>query len=291
MTSAADLRTRAEDISARLPSLLADAEHLAATVLMGVHGRRRSGIGDEFWQYRPAVSEDSARSIDWRRSARSDQHYVQEKEWQAAQSVTFWVDNAQSMNFASSLKTSKKNDRAQVISLALSILLIRAGERVFLADVENANGQGEPQILQMAQHFASFDSAEDFGSPTGFNFPPRSRAVFVSDFMGRIDGVVDQLGGAADRGVKGVLLQILDPQEEAFPFDGRTIFESVGGSVSHETMKASDLRGRYLERLANRKAELHDLAKTSGWQYFCHHTGEPAQAALLWAYSALARRN
>ncbi len=56
--------------------------------------------------------------------------------------------------------------------------------------------------------------------------------------------------------MKGALVQILDPQEEAFPFDGRTIFESVGGTLRHETLKAGDLRDRYLERLSERKARL-----------------------------------
>ena len=65
--------------------------------------------------------------------------------------------------------------------------------------------------------------------------------------------VKSALTEAADRGIAGVLLQVLDPQEEAFPFDGRTIFDSVGGTLSHETLKAGDLRERYLTRLAERK--------------------------------------
>jgi uncharacterized protein (DUF58 family) len=93
-----DLRTRAEALGQTLPPLLAEAEMLASTVMMGEHGRRRAGLGDEFWQYRPAHQGDSARMIDWRRSARSDAHFVREREWQAAQSVTIWVDPAKSMS-------------------------------------------------------------------------------------------------------------------------------------------------------------------------------------------------
>ena len=92
---------------------------------------------------------------------------------------------------------------------------------------------------------------------------------------------------AADRGVKGILMQVLDPAEEDFPFDGRTIFESMGGSLRHETLKAGDLRSRYLERLAERKDRLSSLAAATGWHWQCHHTGTPAQTALLWAYAAL----
>ena len=84
-----------------------------------------------------------------------------------------------------------------------------------------------------------------------------------------------------------MLLQVLDPQEEAFPFDGRTIFESVGGTLSHETLKAGDLRDRYIDRLNERKDTLRRLTKATGWQFQTHHTGQSAAAALLWLYAAL----
>jgi uncharacterized protein (DUF58 family) len=84
VTGTPALRARAEALGQSLPPLLAEAELLAATVVLGDHGRRRAGMGDEFWQYRPAHAGDSARMIDWRRSARSDSHFVREREWQAA---------------------------------------------------------------------------------------------------------------------------------------------------------------------------------------------------------------
>jgi len=87
--------------------------------------------------------------------------------------------------------------------------------------------------------------------------------------------------------VRGALVQVLDPAEEEFPFDGRTIFESMGGGLRHETLKAGELRGRYLARLADRKARLAELCRAAGWHFHTHHTGGSAQAALLWLYSAL----
>jgi uncharacterized protein (DUF58 family) len=81
----------------------------------------------------------------------------------------------------------------------------------------------------------------------------------------------------------------LDPAEESFPFDGRTIFESMGGTLRHETLRAGDLKVRYLARLAERKDRLAALGRASGWHYLTHHTGESAQAALLWLYRAMER--
>jgi uncharacterized protein (DUF58 family) len=286
VSTAPDLRTRAEALGQTLPPLLAEAEMLAATVMLGEHGRRRSGLGDEFWQYRPAHAGDSARMIDWRRSARSDAHFVREREWQAAQSVTFWVDPARSMTFTGDRSRAPKADRAKLLGLALAVLLLRGGERVGLAGLAHPRA-GRAQLLRLAARLSGADGAEEYGAPETEGMVSHGRAVFLSDFLGDLSGIEAGLARAADRGVKGVLIQVLDPAEEEFPFDGRTIFESMGGSMRHETQQAGELRTRYLARLAERKGRLAELSRAVGWHFSTHHTGHPAQAALLWAYLAL----
>lgn len=286
MTPALSLRERAEAEATPLPPLLARAEHLAGTVLLGEHGRRRAGMGDDFWQYRPAQPGDSRRMIDHRRSAKGDMQYVREREWQIAQSVMLWVDQGASMRFASGKGLPTKIDRARLLGLAIAILLARGGERVGLTGTTLPPRRGNAQIVRLAQSW-SRDSDRDYAPPEHRAMIPHARAVFISDFLGDIDEVELALTKAADRGVRGVMLQLLDPSEEAFPFHGRTIFESVGGTLSHETLKAGELRDRYLQRLAERKARLQTLCQATGWQSGLHHTGDSAQAALLWLYRAL----
>lgn len=285
------LRSRAEGLAAVLPPLMASAEHLAATVMLGTHGRRRSGMGDEFWQYRPIAQGDEARMIDWRRSARSDVHFVREKEWQAAQSVILWVDGSRSMGFTGDKDRPTKADRARLLALAMSVLLVRGGERVGLSNTGLLPRAGSLQLVRLAEALTGDLSDQDYGLPETPGLPFHARALFVSDFMGEMSGLEAALAKASDRGVQGVLVQVLDPVEESFPFDGRTIFESMGGTLSHETLKAGDLRSRYLDRLAERKDRLEQLCRTAGWLYFCHHTGDSAQAALLWIYGALERKH
>lgn len=288
-TAPIDLQSRAESLGASLPALLAQAEYLSATVILGDHGRRRAGMGDEFWQYRPAHAGDSAAQIDWRRSARSDQHFVREREWQAAQTVSIWVDQARSLQFSGDSARATKADRAQLLALALSVLLLRGGERVGLTGDAARPRAGRAQLLHLLQGMAATTDSPDYGTPNVGNLTSHSRAVFFSDFLGDPEQVETALGLASDRGVQGALVQILDPAEEEFPFDGRTIFESMGGSLRHETLRAGDLRTRYLDRLAERKARLETLARASGWHYLCHHTGQSAQSALLWLFAAMER--
>ena len=288
MTTPAALRSRAEGEAARFPALLARADHLAGTVLLGDHGRRRSGMGDDFWQYRPVQPGDPRRMIDWRRSARGDERYVREREWQIAQSVMLWVDQSASMRFSSDKGHPEKGDRARLLALATAVLLVRGGERVGLTGSLLPPRRGGNQILRLAEFF-SRDATEDYGVPEHRAMIPNARALFVSDFLGDVSEVVTALGKAADRGIRGALVQVLDPTEEAFPFQGRTIFESMGSTLRHETLKAGDLRSRYLDRLAARKAELTLLCDRTGWQFQTHHTDASAQSALLWIYRALDR--
>lgn len=283
----ADLRARAQTLGRSLPPLLAEAEMLAANVMLGEHGRRRAGAGDEFWQYRPAHAGDAARMIDWRRSARSDATYVREREWQSAQSVSLWVDPSKSMDFTGERSRATKADRARLLALAIAVLLLRSGERVGLTGGRVPPRSGRNQLLRITDVLTSDSADQDYGSADVSGIVGHGRAVLLSDFMGNPADVEAAMSYAADRGVRGVLVQILDPVEEEFPFDGRTIFESMGGALRHETLRAGELRDRYLARLAERKDRLTGLSRAMGWHYHCHHTGQPAQSALLWAWRAL----
>lgn len=285
MITLSHLRAEAEALGHSVPALLAEAERLSSALSFGAHGRKRAGQGADFWQYRPAMPGDTARNIDWRRSAKSDAPYIREREWQASQSVTFWVDPARSMQFQGSPAHPTKAQRAAVLALALAISLLRSGERVGI------EGQGRPragmsQVQPMAQALTSLNRAE-FGAPSLQDAVTYGRAVVISDFLGDLAPLSTALSQAADKGVRGVMIQTLDLVEENFPFDGRTIFQSVGGGIAHETQEAGDLRARYLDRLAERKAELARMAGSLGWHVTCHPTADPALPVLLWAQQAL----
>lgn len=282
------LRADAEAVAGALPPLLVQAQQLAGSMLSGDHGRRRAGLGDDFWQYRPLQQGDSRRMIDHRRSARGDQQFVRERELQIAQTVHLWVDQGASMRFASTAEMPRKIDRARLIGLALSILMLRGGERVGLTGGSLPPRRGNLQILHLADALRA-DNTLDYAPPEDRAMAPHARALFISDFLGPFAPLERALSKAADRGVHGVLLQVLDPAEERFPFAGRTRFESVGGGFSHETLKAAALRDQYLERLAERRDALDRLCRTAGWRIGQHHSDETALSALMWLYHAMDR--
>src|ERR1043165_10151877 len=82
----------ARKLADAMPRLILEARRVASTVIHGLHGRRRSGPGENFWQYRRFVNGEPASNVDWRRSARDDHLYVRGREWGAPHSIRSWVD-------------------------------------------------------------------------------------------------------------------------------------------------------------------------------------------------------
>lgn len=271
---------QAEALTARLPPLMVAARHLADTVQLGDHGRRRAGQGDAFWQFRPAGPGDPAHRIDWRRSARSDQTFIRDREWQAAQTVWIWLDPAASMGFGSRPNHPTKEDRARVLALAAALLFLRAGERVGFLGAHRPPMQNEAAL---PDRIAEITMAPD--TPIGFS--RRARAVILSDGLTDPDHYLSALAQAAQARVKGVFVQVLDPAEERFPFSGRSLFLDMQDRARFETQEADDLRAPYLARLAERKSELARACRQAGWSYHCHDTLDAPAGVLLWLYRAL----
>src|SRR5437764_14319463 len=130
----------ARTLAKSLPRLILEARRIAATVIHGLHGRRRAGPGENFWQYRRFLSGEPARRVDWRRSGRDDTLYVREREWDAAHTVWLWPDRSLSMHFESLLSQESKLDRALVITFALAEILVQAGERVGVPNLMRPTG-------------------------------------------------------------------------------------------------------------------------------------------------------
>ncbi|MFV0299607.1 MAG: DUF58 domain-containing protein [Paracoccus sp. (in: a-proteobacteria)] len=284
--SPADLRAGAEAESGGLPALVLSAERLAALIAPGAHGLRRGGPGEDFWQYRPARPEDTARSIDWRRSARSDQQFVRDREAQTAEAAVIWASAGQGMSYRGAADRPTKRDRARLLAMALGMVLLRGGERVALAG--QPPRAGRLQTDRLAQGLAlQADAGTDADQPPLAALRPNQRVVLISDFLGDPGWVADYLTRAAALGVTGALLQVLDPDEEVFPFDGAVLFRSVSGRTSHDTRDAAGLRAAYLARLAERRDLLRRGAEGAGWHFGMHDTGTPPATALMWLYQVL----
>jgi uncharacterized protein (DUF58 family) len=279
----------AHALAERMPSLLIEAKRVAQTVEFGIHGRRRAGPGETFWQFRHYEQNDAAAMIDWRRSASSDHLYVREREWEAAHTVWLWLDMSNSMTFRSKLASVSKLERALVLALATAELLVRGGERVGAPGILPPSAQRNT----MEKLARAYLNAAQSGEPAQ-SAPPRaalkrfSGAIFFSDFLEPVNAVKEGMSGYTGRGVRGRLVQILDPAEETLPYEGRVEFMSPEGGLRILTDRVESLRGEYRQRLLEHRQALSNLTRRSGWTYHLHHTDHSAAEALLALYMAMA---
>lgn len=283
-------RQRAEQLAATLPPLLVAAERVAATVAQGVHGRRRVGVGETFWQFRQYQTGDPATKIDWRQSAKSERIFVREHEWEAAQSVWLWRDHSPSMRYASSGAPCDKEERATVLLLAAAALLVRAGEFVAMLghDRTPSTGRGTLNRFAQALHQESLDdSAEGTSLPPSERLPRYAQLVLMGDFLSPLEETEATFKLYASRGVKGHVVQIVDPAEEDLPFTGRTRFHGLEGEGTYTASRVESLRTAYDDRFAAHHAGLMELCHSIGWTIASHRTDRPPQTALLALYQAL----
>jgi uncharacterized protein (DUF58 family) len=286
MAEASLLRQHAEEAAGSLPPLLVAAERVAATVAQGVHGRRRIGTGETFWQFRQYQPGDPATRIDWRESAKSQRLYVRETEWEAAQSVYLWRDASASMDYASTRGLPTKRERADLLTLALAVLLVRGGERVALLGAGLPAAHGRAVLDRLALLVARGTAGT--GLPVFEPLPRHGQTVLIGDLLAPLPELHALVARFAASGIKGHLLQLLDPAEETLPFAGRVRFEGLEREQPILISRVETVRDTYIERLQRHRDGLASIARGAAWSFATHRTDRPPHTALLALYAALA---
>jgi uncharacterized protein (DUF58 family) len=268
----------AKSLAAGLPDLLVEARRVASVVVAGWHGRRTSGRGETFWQYRHFMPDDTTAGIDWRRSARDHHLYVRETEWEAAHTIWLWVDLSASMETQSRLAPVTKRDRAVVILLALADLLSKAGERVGLL------GVGNPILSRTAaERLAEFLSHMDGSrwAPDSRNLRRLSDLIMIGDFFDPLDEIEKMLEPITRSGTRAHLLQVVDPIEETFPFSGRVEFRDPETGATHVLDRTETHRSEYERVLGAHRDRLARICRRLDWTFLVHRTDRPATDPLL----------
>jgi uncharacterized protein (DUF58 family) len=274
-------------LAERMPRLILEARRVAAALSHGIHGRRRAGPGETFWQFRPFVAGEAAQRVDWRRSGRDDRLYVREREWETAQNVWLWIDRSASMGYASDLAQAPKIERALVLGLALADTFVEGGERVGLLGLMPARA---------SRHIAEKVAEALVSDPSGLDedLPPRAsvgrfdEAVLIGDFLSPVSEISNVLEGVSARGAHGHLVMIVDPVEETFPFLGQAVLHDLEVGVQLRVGDAGSWGNAYRERIRLHRDAIADLTRRRGWTMTVHHTDRPASEAALRILTLLA---
>jgi uncharacterized protein (DUF58 family) len=282
--AALSLTNRADAAARVLPPLLVDAERIAASVILGDHGRKRAGPGESFWQYRPYSFGDSTQRIDWHKSARSDRVYIRENEWEAANTLWLWSSPALSMDFRSARTGISKRDRAQLIAMAAGVLAVRAHERIAAIGAPYAPDHSRNALVCAANWMLAADGPP---LPAFARMPRFSSALMVGDFFDTPADIARAITPMASAGIKGHLVQVVDVAEETLPYSGRIEFQEMAGPLRFLSAKTETLRGAYIERLAAHRDALRDLSRRIGWTFTIHRTEEPPARLLMMLHALI----
>jgi uncharacterized protein (DUF58 family) len=279
-----DALARGRSQAALVPDLLVEARRVVNTVIAGWHGRRKRGIGENFWQFRPYVEGESVSRIDWRRSARDDHTYIRDREWEAAHTVWLWADNSPSMLFKSARASVSKESRALVLILALAELLSRSGERIAWPGLTDpfTSRNGAERVASHLMHAPDRTARPDLGHVRRF-----SEVVLIGDFLDTVEETQAWLQPLAERGARAHLVEVVDPVEESFPYAGRTEFRDPESGIRLTAGRAEALREDYAGLYRARREELARWATRLGWSYTVNHTDRPASEALVRVHLAL----
>jgi uncharacterized protein (DUF58 family) len=288
MASRPHVYHRAEELVAGLPPLLVAADRVAATVSQGVHGRRRVGQGETFWQFRQYHHGDSVQQIDWRQSAKTQSEFVRQTEWEAAQCVWIWRDASSSMDYRSRRRLPMKSERTDLLVLALASLLIRGGEFISLIGAENGPATGRSALNQMALTIEHGQLSQNSVPPLQ-RVPRYARMVLFSDFFTPLDEIKAALEPYANGGVRGHLIQILDPAEETLPFKGRVRFVGMENEGDVLFGRVEGVRESYSKTLENHHEGLDALVRSAGWTLTTHRTDRSPKTVLMSLYLLLSQ--
>ena len=272
--------------AALLPDLLVEAQRIANTLAQGWHGRRQRGTGDTFWQFRPYDQGESVARVDWRRTARDDAITMRDHEWEAAHTVWVFADESASMRYRSSLAGVDKQSRALVLALALAEMAGRGGERVGWPGLSRAV-VGRSRAERIAARLAAAGDLPDL--PPADAMGRRNELVWISDFLGDPDAIDAHADRLARAGVRGLMIQVVDPAEERFPFQGRTEFRDPESGARLTFGRAETIEEDYRAAFTAHTERLGRMATRMGWTHIRHTTDRLASEALVAAHVRLSQ--
>lgn len=275
-----DLRQSAQSAAAALPALMMQAERIAANIMHGAHGQRKSGTGEKFWQFREYEQSDRPQDIDWRQSAKTDDVYIKQREWQATQKTFLWCAGGKSMDYTSNQAQPTKLETAQIMTLALALLL-RAGEEHIGVFGNNKTGRGEHRFNVLGEYLMERKKdGEDLPPQDHFPFPRHAGLIAIGDFLTPTNDIERAFSPLATRTKSGIIIQILDPCELDLTYQGRVRFEGVTARDETLINNVTSIRDKYSTLINDHIKAVEDITHHYGWIYALHRTDQDISETL-----------
>ncbi|PZP56077.1 MAG: hypothetical protein DI586_04810 [Micavibrio aeruginosavorus] len=234
----ASLRQKAEEL---LAQALDESRETKGRFMSGENRLKRAGFEGDFRQYRPYNDSDRPQDIDWKRSARSDDILVREREKNQQRLLDLYIQNHGGMHFSSSPKLSTKYEISSLLGLTLALWSARHHNPIRFGSAKTSIDDLADVMLAQKQK----------SSP---QWTKDSITVLIGDYTGPMQDIEQELSSLNSNTV--LFMQILDPAELELSYEGRHVFEDGHHKIT--VNQAESMRNDYKSAL---NAHIKDLKK------------------------------
>lgn len=245
---------RPETLS-KLHGLDLKARLIVEGYVSGLHKSPYHGFSVEFAEHREYVPGDDLRYVDWKVFGKSDRIYLKQYEEETNFACYVLLDTSESMLYQSEQAAVSKLEYARYVAAALSFLVLQQQDAIGLATYDSTVRQflrasTHPSHLKQICHVMEQapPQGETSMGPIFHDLAERIKkrgvVVVVSDLFDDIPTLMLGLKHLAHRRHDVLLLQVIDPAEQDFPFQDPTLFKGLEGLPEQMTEPRS-LRTAY----------------------------------------------
>ncbi len=273
----------------RIQGLQLRAKTVVEGFYNGLHRSPYFGFSVEFSEYRPYVTGDDLRNLDWKLYARSDRYYLKRFEDETSRRCYFVVDQSRSMEYGT--KGYSKAEYARTLAATFAYFLTQQRDCVGLVTFDDAvreylparHRPGHLHRLMMLLEQPTGGKATDLPKPlehlAGL-VKKRGLVVLLSDLLAPIDQLQQSLGYLRARGHEVLLLRILDPKELSLDLGEPTMIEDLesGKQIYLDPAAAKEI---YRQRFDEHASKLSSICMSMGVDLATLTTDQPLEWALL----------
>jgi uncharacterized protein (DUF58 family) len=283
------------DVIARAQALGLKARTVVEGLRVGDHKSPYRGFSVEFVQHREYVPGDDIRHIDWKGYGRSERYTIKQYEQETNFTAHLIVDASRSMLYGKG--DTNKLEYAKTLTAALAYLIIHQRDGVALDVFDSAWREQLPASGQMGHVRKILETLESVKPRNKNAMGPllhdlashvKRRGLFflISDCFDDVESILGGLQHLRFGGHEVVVLHVLHPDEQEFPFNGMIKFDAMEDKLSLKT-RPQLIRPTYLRALHSYLESLQKGCERNRCDYVRMNTGKPL-AETLTAY--LARR-
>lgn len=225
------------DVVAQVASMELRARLVVEGFMTGLHKSPYHGFSVEFTEHRPYTPGDEPKRIDWKAYGKTERFYIKQFEEETNLRTSIILDASGSMGFASGARLTKLQ-YASYVAAALGYLMVEQRDAVGLTVFDEVirttiaprgTRTHLKQIWKELEHARPGRKTQTAAAlhRVADALTRRGLVIILSDLFDRPDEVITAFKHFRHKGNEVIVMQVLDPLERSFAFDGDAVFRDL----------------------------------------------------------------